>query len=107
MVCERTLVQVLVGSFSGDKNVWWLSVGLCSDCEQQKDCFVGSGMVPSRFEDGFNLGEGNCHRSTVWLGGSVVRVLVRYAGGPGFESRSGHMLLAPMRHSFSREPISF
>ena len=28
----------------------------------------------------------------MWLGSSVVRVLARYARGPGFESRSGHVL---------------
>ena len=36
----------------------------------------------------------SCHRSTVWLGSSVVRVLARYARGPGFESRSGHVLFS-------------
>ena len=30
-------------------DIWWLSVGPCSGCEQQRDCLVGSGMVPSRF----------------------------------------------------------
>ena len=31
----------------------------------------------------------NCHRSTVWLGSPVVRVLARYARGSGFVSQSG------------------
>ena len=35
-----------------------------------------------------------CHRSTVWLGSSVVRVLAQYARGPGFECLSGHLLLS-------------
>ena len=39
-----------------------------------------------------------CQRSTVWLGSSVVRVLARYARGPGFESRSGHVLVPPLCH---------
>ena len=30
---------------------WWLSVGPCSCCEQQRDCLVGSGMAPNRFLD--------------------------------------------------------
>ena len=30
----------------------------------------------------------------MWLGSSVVRVLARYARGPGFESRSGHVLFS-------------
>ena len=34
----------------------------------------------------------------MWLGSSVVRVLARYARGPGFESRSGHVLFPPLRH---------
>ena len=29
----------------------------------------------------------------MWLCSSVVRVLARYAKGPGFKSRSGHVLL--------------
>ena len=37
-----------------------------------------------------------CHRSTVWLGSSVVRVLARSARGPGFESRSGHVSFTPV-----------
>ena len=36
------------------------------------------------------------HRSTVWLGSSVVRVLARYARGPGFESRSGRVPFPPL-----------
>ena len=37
-------------------DIWWLSVGPCSGCEQQpdRDCLVGSGMVPSRFGDESN-----------------------------------------------------
>ena len=30
---------------------WWLSVGPCSGCEQQRDCLVGSGMAPSSLGD--------------------------------------------------------
>ena len=37
-----------------------------------------------------------CHRSPVWLGSSVVRVLEQCARGPGFESRSGHVLFPPL-----------
>ena len=35
-------------------DIWWLSVGPCSGCEQQRDCLVGSGMVPSGFGDESN-----------------------------------------------------
>ena len=37
-------------------DIWWLCVGPCSGCEQQpeRDCLVGSGMVPSRFGDKSN-----------------------------------------------------
>ena len=46
-----------------------------------------------------NLELGNlCHRSTAWLGSSVVRVLARYARGPAFEFRSGHVLFPPVWH---------
>ena len=48
----------------------------CLGCEQQpdRDCLVGSGMVPSRFGDESNKagGGGECDRSIVWLGSSVV-----------------------------------
>ena len=43
-------------------------------------------MVPSRFGDKSNLAVGNCHRSTVWLGSSVVRVGAQYARSPGFNN---------------------
>ena len=36
--------------------------------------------------------------STVWLGSSVVKVLARFARGPGFESRSGRVLFPPLWH---------
>ena len=56
--------------------------------------------VPAWFraDSGTNLIKqgGNCHRSTAWLGSSVVRVLARYARGPGFESRSGRVLFPPL-----------
>ena len=56
--------------------------------------------VPAWFraDSGTNLIKqgGNCRRSTVWLGSSVVRVLARSARGPGFESRSGHVLFPPL-----------
>ena len=68
----------------------------CSGCEQQRNCLVGSGMVPSRFGNESNLAGENCHRSTVWPGSSVVRVLAPYARGPGFESRSAHVLFPPL-----------
>ena len=32
-------------------DIWWLSVGPCKGCEQQMNCLVGSGMIPSRFGD--------------------------------------------------------
>ena len=51
-------------------DIWWLSVGPCSGCEQQRDCLVGPGMVPSRFGDDSNYAGGNCHRSTC---GSVAQ----------------------------------
>ena len=37
-------------------DIWWLSVGPCSGCKQQpeRDCLVGSGMVPSRLGDESN-----------------------------------------------------
>ena len=59
-----------------------------------------SRFVPSRFHSEQIRGRiyvgGNCHKSTVWLGSLVVRVLARYARGPGFESQSGHVLLPPL-----------
>ena len=39
-----------------------------------------------------------CHRSTVWLGNSVVRVHARYARGSRFESWSDHMLFPRLWH---------
>ena len=42
----------------------------CSGCEQQRDCLVGSGMVPSRFGDESNYAGGNYNGLTMWLGGS-------------------------------------
>ena len=71
-------------------------MGPCSGCEQQRDCLVGSGMAPSGFGDESYYAGGNCHRSTVWLGSSEVRVLARSARGPVFESRSGHVLVPPL-----------
>ena len=56
----------------------------------------GTVIVPSRFGDESNYVGGNCHKSTVWLGSLVVRVLARYARGPRFESQSGHVLLPPL-----------
>ena len=38
-------------------SIWWLSIGPCSGCEQQMDCFFGSGVVPSRFGDEIKQGE--------------------------------------------------
>ena len=35
-------------------DIWLLSVGPCSGCEQQRVFLVGSGMVPSRFGDESN-----------------------------------------------------
>ena len=34
----------------------------------------------------------------MWFGSSVVRVLTRYARGPGFGCRSGHVLFLPLGH---------
>ena len=73
-------------------------MGPCSGCEQQRDCLVGSGMVPSGFGDESNYAGGNCHGSTVWLGSSLVIVLARSARGLRFESRSGHVLFPPLLH---------
>ena len=89
-------VQVGPWAFSA---LWHLATqcGSFSGCEQQKNCLVGSSMVRSRFGDeSNNYAGGNSHRSAVWLGSSVVRVFVRFARCPGFESRSGHVLFPPM-----------
>ena len=58
--CSHGLREVL-GSSRGRAvcfflpcDIWWLSVGPCSGCEQQKDCLVGSCMVPGRFGDESN-----------------------------------------------------
>ena len=77
-------------------DLWWLSVGPCSGCEQQRDCLVGSGLAPSSLGDESIQAGGTCHRPTVWPYSSVVRVLARSARGPGFESRSGHVLIPPL-----------
>ena len=58
-------------------DIWWLSVGPCSGCEQQRDCLVGSSMVPSRFGDESFKAGGNCNGLIVWLGSSAVRVLAQ------------------------------
>ena len=71
-------------------------MGPCSGCEQQRECIVGSGMVPSRFGEEAYLAGGNCHKSTVWPDSSVVLVLARSARGPGFESRFGNVLFPPL-----------
>ena len=52
-------------------------MGPCSGREQQRDCLVGSGMVPSRFGDESIKAGGNCNGLIVWLGSSAVRVLAR------------------------------
>ena len=38
----------------------------------------------------------HCHKSTVWLDSSMVRVHARYVRGPGFEFRTGHVLFPPL-----------
>ena len=58
--CSHGIREVL-GSSSGRAmcfylpcDIWWLSVGPRLGCEQQRDCLVGSGMVPNRFGDESN-----------------------------------------------------
>ena len=46
-------------------DILWLNVGPCWGCGQQRDCLVGSSMVPSRFGDNSYKADGNCHRSTL------------------------------------------
>ena len=38
----------------------------------------------------------------MWSDNSVARVLTRFARGPGFESRSGHMGFSPLWHIEAR-----
>ena len=67
------------------------------------DCRVSSGMVSSRIGD-----ESKLSQVDLWLGSSVVRVLAWYARGPGFESRSGHVLFPPLfraRAASSKETL--
>ena len=52
-------------------DIWW-PVWVC---EQQRDCFVGSGMVPCGFGDKSNYAGGKCNRSIVWLSSSVEECL--------------------------------
>ena len=55
------------------RDIWWLSVGPCSDCEQQSDSLIS--FVPAWFraDSGTYLcifkqgGGGNCHGSIVWI----------------------------------------
>ena len=61
-------------------------MGPCSGCEQQTDCLVGSGMVPSRFGDESIKAGGNCNGLTIRLGSSAVRVLAQYVRDLGLES---------------------
>ena len=55
--CSHDLQEVLSSSpgramcFFLPCDIWWLSVGPCSGREQQRDCLVGSGMVPRGFGD--------------------------------------------------------
>ena len=51
------------------RDIWWLSVGPCSDCEQQSDSLAS--LLPAQFraDSGTCLFEqgGNCHGSIFWL----------------------------------------
>ena len=40
-----------------------------------------------------------CNRSTMWLSRLAGRVLAQKTRGPGFQSRSGHALFLPLRHT--------
>ena len=80
-------------------DIWWLGVG-----SQLGPRASGSAclVVPPLFraDSGTNLikqGE-KCQRTTKWLGSSVGGMLARWAGGPGFESRSGHDVSSPVTH---------
>ena len=73
-------------------DIWWLSVGLCSDCEQRRDSLVS--LVPAPFwaDSGtylFKQGEIVTGRSS----GSSARMVW---GTPGFESQSVHVLFPPV-----------
>ena len=66
-------------------------MGPCSGCKQQRDCFVSTGMV--LFKKGGIIAGRPCGSVA-----QVARVLARCARGPGFESRSGHVLFFPCDH---------
>ena len=74
-------------------DIWWLSVGLCSDYKQQRNSLVS--LVPARFraDSGmylFKQGE----IVTGWSSGSSARMV-------WFESRSGHVFFfTPLWHLF-------
>ena len=82
-MCERSWVRVPIGPCAFSSPVTFALL-------------LAASQVPSRFGDESDLAGGNCHRSAVWLGSSVVRVLARCARGPGIESRSGHVLFPPL-----------
>ena len=70
-------------------------MGPCSVCEQQRDCLFGTDTVPSRFGDESKQGENFAGRAC-GLVAQLARVLAWFARGPGFESRSDHVLFPPM-----------
>ena len=54
MVNERPLVPIPVGPHSfSTRDIWKLSVVPCSGLQQQRDCLVGSCIVPSKFANIF------------------------------------------------------
>ena len=73
-------------------DIWWLSVGPCSDCEQQRDSLVS--LVPARFRV---VGD-----ESTYAGGKLsrvdrlARVFAWYRRALGFESRSGLVLFPPL-----------
>ena len=77
-------------------DIWLLSVGPCSDCEQQKDSLVS--WVPAWFRA--NSGIIYLSRGKLSRVYSLARVLAWYGRAPGLESQSGHVLFPPLWHLF-------
>ena len=67
------------------RDILWLSVGPCSDCEQQRDSPVS--LVPARFRanSGMYLSRGKLLRV-----GRLAGMLAWYGRASGFESRPGY-----------------
>ena len=93
-VCERS-----VGPFAPPApSIWWLSVGPCSDCEQQRtvsSCWYLHGSEPIR-------GRICISRGKLLRVYRLARVLAWYERAPGFKSWSGIVLCHLFHDQFRR-----